>query len=188
VAVIERMLEDPASLGGSMATVQVPCAELGRLVPYCRAAGLTLLDRFDGVLVASVLFCEPCGTPVALPLVAIATLHQRGPIETGRFWDGALPVLDRSQPPAGFDLIAAGTLDPFTQGRIAGLTSGLEATHLLEFRSRVPATEDRAIGFLLFVDPAAERPIIGIEPTTPTWTAAEYRQVLGNWRPLYERP
>ncbi|MEZ4504219.1 MAG: hypothetical protein R3C39_16460 [Dehalococcoidia bacterium] len=180
------MFPDPDDLEPLFSTFPAPCSIHGRLLANCERVGLTAIDRFDGVLVSSGLYCEPCGTPASYPLDAIANLSRTGPVPIVEFWNATGPRTDPSRPLRSFDLVAFGTLDPFSRNRIAKLTSGLEATHLLEFRFREETTEDRAIGFLLFVNPEAERPIIGIEPTTPTWDGDDYRREIGNWTPLYE--
>lgn len=186
IPIVEQVTEGPTDILSLLRAVPASCSFHGELLSPCVERGLNLSDHFDAVGVSDLLHCEACAVPPERLEGALDQIFERGGVSIEAFWNSAVEAQTGVQSDAGIELVGAWVLDERTATVIAERWSGLSASHALAFRSvQAVAASDVATGFVVFVDPAAERAIAVVEPTTEGWTAFDTADRLGAWEVLY---
>ncbi len=170
-ALARPVTEGPEALAGLVETVDSSCSFHGTLASACADQGLGLNDRFQGVIVSDLLFCEAC----ALSPAELVELLR--PVYTG-----------------GVALVGVWRLGLGGQQLVSERWPELTPTVALAFHTGGEPIDDVPIGFLLLVDPTrlhidpSTRPIALVERISKTWTAADTARELGSWERIYPLP
>ncbi|MDA0366133.1 MAG: hypothetical protein O3B31_03400 [Chloroflexi bacterium] len=187
VELVDQVLTGPALTVELVARVQALCSFHGELNDACREQSLGVDDTFEAVAV-SPSECEACEVPPDRLLEGLENIWRNGWTPLASFWDGSAPAVPPTGPAAGVEFVAAWKLDDATAARIAAHWPSLTARYALAFRALALTDREGAItGFLLLVDPAAERPIMAVELLTEQWAARRAAAYLGQgqWQVLY---
>lgn len=187
---VDQILVGPARIVDLTARVQTPCSFHGQLNDSCREQDLGVYDTVEAVAM-SPSSCEACEVPQQRLLEGLDNIWRYGWTPLATLWDGGAPAERTPVPTAtGVDFVAAWQLDDATAARVAARWPSLTPRYTLAFRSSAPTDVEGALtGFLLLVDPVAERPILAVELLTDPWTAPRAAAYLGEgkWMALYLR-
>lgn len=190
VALVDAILAGPDHMVELTARVQALCSFHGELNSACREQGLGIYDSFEAVVVTDFpSFCEGCELTPERLREALEHIWRDGGTSIASFYSGTEPSDQHpGQTPAGVELVAVWKVDEATEALVAQGWPSLTASYALGFRAVTPAGDDEAVtGFLLLVDPTAERPIAVVLPLSTQWTAQRAAAYAGRgeWEVLY---